>query len=91
MLEPLLAAIPVYLLVRRLGGDAWAGDAATGPRPAAPPRDGDDPRLTPWPWTLNFHTNRRGYLSGARAITVQAQLPTFSGNFCGTSPPTAAI
>ena len=43
------------------------------------------------PWTLNFHTNRRGYLSDGRAITVQAQLPTFSGNFCGTSPPTAAI
>jgi hypothetical protein len=41
------------------------------------------------PWTLNFHTNRPGYLGDERPISVQAQLPTFSGNFCGTAPPTA--
>jgi hypothetical protein len=42
------------------------------------------------PWTLTFHTNRPGYLQpDDRPISVQAQLPTFSGSFCGTAPPTS--
>ena len=42
------------------------------------------------PWTLGFHTNRPGYLQpDERPISVQAQLPTFSGSFCGTAPPGA--
>ena len=42
------------------------------------------------PWTLAFHTNRPGYLQpDDRPISVQAQLPTFSGSFCGTAPPGA--
>jgi hypothetical protein len=43
------------------------------------------------PWTLNFHTNRPGYLADERPISVQAQQPTFSGTFCGTAPPTTAV
>jgi hypothetical protein len=43
------------------------------------------------PWTLNFHTNRPGYLADERPISVQAQQPTFSGTFCGSAPPTAAV
>jgi hypothetical protein len=40
------------------------------------------------PWTLNFHTNRPGYLQpDERPISVQAQVPTFAGRFCGTAPP----
>jgi hypothetical protein len=40
------------------------------------------------PWTLTFHTNRPGYLQpDQRPISVRAQLPTFSGSFCGTAPP----
>jgi len=42
------------------------------------------------PWTLAFHTNRPGYLQpDDRPISVQAQLPTFTGSFCGTAPPGA--
>jgi len=40
------------------------------------------------PWTLNFHTDRPGYLADARAISVMAGMPTFTGLFCGTAPPT---
>ena len=43
------------------------------------------------PWTLNFHTNRPGYLADARAISVMAGMPTFTGLFCGTSPPTTSV
>ena len=40
------------------------------------------------PWTLNFHTSHPGYLQpDQRPISVQAQLPTFNGSFCGTAPP----
>ncbi len=40
------------------------------------------------PWTLNFHTNRPGYLQpDERPISVQSSLPTFSGSYCGTAPP----
>ncbi|MGB2875297.1 MAG: glycosyltransferase family 39 protein [Gaiellaceae bacterium] len=42
------------------------------------------------PWTLNFHTDRPGYLADARAISVLAQMPTFAGSFCGTAPPPSA-
>jgi hypothetical protein len=41
------------------------------------------------PWTLKFHTDRPGYLADDRPISVQALMPTFSGNFCGTAPPGA--
>jgi hypothetical protein len=30
------------------------------------------------PWTLNFHTNRPGYLSDGRPISVQAETPVFT-------------
>ena len=43
------------------------------------------------PWTLNFHTARPGYLADARAISVMAGMPTFTGLFCGTAPPTTSI
>jgi hypothetical protein len=44
------------------------------------------------PWTLNFHTSHPGYLQpDQRPISVQAQLPTFSGSFCGTAPPPASL
>ncbi len=43
------------------------------------------------PWTLNFHTDRPGYLADARAISVMAGMPTFAGLFCGTSPPTKTV
>ena len=47
-------------------------------------------QVAPGPWTLAFHTNRPGYLQpDDRPISVQAQLPTFSGSFCGTAPPGA--
>lgn len=40
------------------------------------------------PWKLKFRTNHPGYLQpDERPISVQAQLPTFSGSFCGTAPP----
>ncbi len=40
------------------------------------------------PWTLNFHTDRPGYLQpDNRPISVQALLPTFTGSYCGTAPP----
>jgi len=40
------------------------------------------------PWTLNFHTDRPGYLQpDDRPISVQALLPTFTGSYCGTAPP----
>lgn len=40
------------------------------------------------PWTLSFHTDHPGYLQpDERPISVQAQLPSFSGSFCGTAPP----
>ena len=42
------------------------------------------------PWTLSFHTDHPGYLQpDERPISVQAQLPSFSGSFCGTAPPGA--
>lgn len=42
------------------------------------------------PWRLNFQTNHPGYLQpDQRPISVQAQLPTFAGSFCGTAPPGA--
>jgi hypothetical protein len=42
------------------------------------------------PWTLNFHTNHPGYLQpDNRPISVQALLPTFTGSYCGTAPPTS--
>jgi hypothetical protein len=42
------------------------------------------------PWTLNFHTDRPGYLQpDNRPISVQALLPTFTGRYCGTAPPTS--
>jgi hypothetical protein len=40
------------------------------------------------PWTLNFHTDRPGYLSDGRPISVMSLMPTFAGLFCGTAPPT---
>jgi Dolichyl-phosphate-mannose-protein mannosyltransferase len=43
------------------------------------------------PWTLNFHTNRPGYLADARAISVMAGMPTFAGLSCATAPPTNAV
>jgi len=43
------------------------------------------------PWTLNFHTDRPGYLADARAISVMAGMPTFTGLFCGTAPPTNTV
>ena len=43
------------------------------------------------PWTLNFHTDRPGYLADERPISVQAGMPTFSGSFCGTAPPTSSV
>jgi hypothetical protein len=43
------------------------------------------------PWRLTFRTNHPGYLQpDQRPISVQAQLPTFSGSFCGTAPPTGS-
>ena len=39
------------------------------------------------PWTLNFHTDRPGYLSDGRPISVMALMPTFARLF-GTAPPT---
>ena len=41
------------------------------------------------PWTLRFRTNRPGYLSDGRPISVMAQMPTFTGSYCATAPPTA--
>jgi hypothetical protein len=44
------------------------------------------------PWQLNFRTNHPGYLQpDERPISVQAQLPTFSGSFCGTAPPPGSL
>jgi len=44
------------------------------------------------PWRLNFRTNNPGYLEAdQRPISVQAQLPTFSGSFCGTAPPPGSL
>ncbi len=44
------------------------------------------------PWRLNFHTSHPGYLQpDQRPISVQAQLPTFSGSFCGTAPPPGSL
>jgi hypothetical protein len=43
------------------------------------------------PWRLNFRTNNPGYLEDQRPISVQAQLPTFSGSFCGTAPPLGSL
>jgi hypothetical protein len=44
------------------------------------------------PWQLNFRTNNPGYLQpDERPISVQAQLPTFSGSFCGTAPPSGSL
>jgi hypothetical protein len=39
------------------------------------------------PWTLKFHTNRPGFLSDGRAVSVMAQMPGFAGSYCGTAPP----
>jgi hypothetical protein len=30
------------------------------------------------PWTLNFHTNRPGYLADGRPISVKAEMPVFT-------------
>jgi hypothetical protein len=30
------------------------------------------------PWTLNFHTDRPGYLADGRPISVQAAVPVFT-------------
>jgi hypothetical protein len=44
------------------------------------------------PWRLKFRTNNPGYLEpDQRPISVQAQLPTFSGSFCGTAPPPGSL
>jgi hypothetical protein len=44
------------------------------------------------PWRLNFHTSHPGYLQpDQRPISVQAQLPTFTGSFCGTAPPPGSL
>jgi hypothetical protein len=37
------------------------------------------------PWTLRFRTRRPGYLSDGRSISVMAQMPTFQGNYCGST------
>ena len=37
------------------------------------------------PWTLRFRTSRPGYLSDGRPISVLAQMPTFSGSYCGST------
>jgi len=42
------------------------------------------------PWSLNFHTDRPGYLADGRPISVMAQTPTFAGLFRGTAPPTTS-
>jgi hypothetical protein len=43
-------------------------------------------------WRLNFHTSHPGFLQpDQRPISVQAQLPTFSGSFCGTAPPPGSL
>jgi hypothetical protein len=39
------------------------------------------------PWTIHFNTNRPGYLGDGRPISVMAQMPTFAGSYCGTTPP----
>ena len=39
------------------------------------------------PWTLNFHSDRIGYLQpDDRPISVQAGMPVFGGSFRGTAP-----
>jgi hypothetical protein len=45
------------------------------------------------PWTLRFLTKRPGYLSDGRPISVMAQMPTFSGIYCGqnTANSTATV
>jgi hypothetical protein len=43
------------------------------------------------PWTLSFHSNKVGYLQpDDTPISVQAGMPTFSGSYCGSAPPTSA-
>jgi hypothetical protein len=43
------------------------------------------------PWTMSWHSNRVGYLQpDDTPISVQAGMPTFSGSYCGSAPPTAA-
>ncbi|HKD34137.1 MAG TPA: hypothetical protein VKB73_11850 [Gaiellaceae bacterium] len=39
------------------------------------------------PWTLDFKTNRPGYLGDGRPISVMARMPTFAGLYCATAPP----
>jgi hypothetical protein len=42
------------------------------------------------PWKLSFRSNRTAYLSAEdRPISVQAETPTFAGNYCGTAPPSS--
>jgi hypothetical protein len=36
------------------------------------------------PWTLAFRTNRPGYLSDGRPVSVMAKAPTFSGTYAGS-------
>jgi hypothetical protein len=36
------------------------------------------------PWTLDFRTNRPGYLADGRPVSVMAQTPTFSGSYAGS-------
>ena len=38
------------------------------------------------PWTLNWHSNRIGYLQpDDRPISVQAGMPTFGGSYRGSA------
>jgi hypothetical protein len=45
------------------------------------------------PWTLRFRTNRPGYLSDGREVSLMAQMPTFAGAYCGheTANSTATV
>jgi hypothetical protein len=43
------------------------------------------------PWTLNFHTDRPGYLSDGRSISTMALMPRFSGSYCATKPPAGLV
>ena len=36
------------------------------------------------PWTLDFRTNRPGYLSDGRPVSVMAKTPTFAGSYAGS-------
>jgi len=36
------------------------------------------------PWTLDFHTDRPGYLGDGRPVSVMAKTPSFSGTYAGS-------